>query len=468
MNSQKSATKKRALQKMELLGSTSIPKALLAMGIPTMIGMLVNAFYNLVDAYFVGGLGESQMGAISVVYPLGQVVVGLGLLFGNGAASYISRLLGRGDKENADKVASTALYSSVSVGAVIIIISMVFLHPILKLLGATDSILPYAATYAGIYIVSCIFNVFNVTMNNIVTSEGAAKTTMCALLTGAVLNIALDPLFIYVFDLGVAGAAIATAISQVVSTCVYLTYIFRKKSVFHFRVKDCTYTKETMSEIFKIGIPTLVFQILTSVSISLINNAAGDYGDSAIAGMGVVTRLISMGSLSVFGFIKGFQPIAGYSYGAKKFDRLREAIKTSILWSTVFCVIFGVILALFPTAIVSQFTKGDAEMIRIGAASLRANGISIMLFGFYTVYSSLFLAFGKGREGFILGACRQGICFIPVILLLPIVWGLNGIMYAQPIADVLSAVITVFMAIPLHKKLNEMQKQTAAISTNNN
>ncbi len=454
-------------KKMELLSSTSIPKALLAMGIPTMIGMLVNAFYNLVDAYFVGGLGESQMGAISVVYPLGQVVVGLGLLFGNGAASYISRLLGRGDKENADKVASTALYSSVSVGAVIIIISMVFLHPILKLLGATDSILPFAATYAGIYIVSCIFNVFNVTMNNIVTSEGAAKTTMCALLTGAVLNIALDPLFIYVFDLGVAGAAIATAISQIVSTCVYLTYIFRKKSVFHFRVKDCTYTKETMSEIFKIGIPTLVFQILTSVSISLINNAAGDYGDSAIAGMGVVTRLISMGSLSVFGFIKGFQPIAGYSYGAKKFDRLREAIKTSILWSTVFCVIFGVILALFPTAIVSQFTKGDAEMIRIGAASLRANGISIMLFGFYTVYSSLFLALGKGREGFILGACRQGICFIPVILLLPIVWRLNGIMYAQPIADVLSAVITVFMAIPLHKKLNEMQRKTAEISPNN-
>lgn len=455
-------------KKMELLGSASIPKALLAMGIPTMIGMLVNAFYNLVDAYFVGGLGESQMGAISIVYPLGQVVVGLGLLFGNGAASYISRLLGRGDKENADKVASTALYSSVSVGAVIIIISMVFLYPILKLLGATDSILPYAATYAGIYIVSCIFNVFNVTMNNIVTSEGAAKTTMCALLMGAVLNIALDPLFIYVFDLGVAGAAIATAISQVVSTCVYLTYILRKKSVFHFRIKDCTYTKEIMSEIFKIGIPTLVFQILTSLSISLINNAAGDYGDSAIAGMGVVTRLISMGSLSVFGFIKGFQPIAGYSYGAKKFDRLREAIKISILWSTVFCVVFGLVLALFPAAIVSQFTKGDAEMIRIGAASLRANGISIMLFGFYTVYSSLFLALGKGREGFILGACRQGICFIPVILLLPMVWGLNGILYAQPIADVLSAIITVFMAIPLHRKLNDMQKQTTSISTNSN
>lgn len=448
-------------KKITLLSSTSIPRALLVMGIPTMIGMLVNAFYNLVDAYFVGALGESQMGAISVVYPLGQIVVGLGLLFGNGAASYISRLLGRGDIENADKVASTALYSSVSVGAAIIIISMIFLTPILRPLGATDSILPYAVTYARIYIVSCIFNVFNVAMNNIVTSEGAAKTTMCALLAGTVFNIALDPVFIYVFDLGVAGAAIATAISQVISTCVYLVYILRKKSVFHFRIKDCAYTKEIMSEIFKIGVPTLIFQILTSLSIALINHASSYYGDSAIAGMGVVTRLISIGSLSIFGFIKGFQPIAGYSYGAKKFDRLREAIKTAILWSTIFCAIFGAILALFPAAIISCFTKGNDEMVSIGAASLRANGITIIFFGFYTVYSSLFLALGKGKEGFILGACRQGICFIPVILLLPEIWGLNGILYAQPIADILSAIITVFMAIHIHKHLNKMQKSEA-------
>ena len=183
-------------KKLELLGNAPIPKALLAMGIPTMIGMLINALYNLVDAYFVGGLGESQMAAISVVYPLGQVVVGLGLLFGNGAASYISRLLGQRNREQANRVASTALYSSLVVGTIMIVLSIIFLEPILKLLGATESILPYAATYAGIYIISCIFNVFNVTMNNIVTSEGAAKTTMCALLLGAVLNIGLDPFFI--------------------------------------------------------------------------------------------------------------------------------------------------------------------------------------------------------------------------------------------------------------------------------
>lgn len=184
-----------ATKKMELLGSAPVSKALLAMGLPTMIGMMINALYNLVDAYFVGGLGTSQMGAISVAFPLGQVIVGLGLLFGNGAASYISRLLGRGEKEAANKVASTSLYSSLFVGAVMILCSLIFLKPMLKLLGATESILPYAVTYTAIYVTSSIFNIFNVTMNNIVTSEGAAKTTMCALLTGAVLNMALDPIF---------------------------------------------------------------------------------------------------------------------------------------------------------------------------------------------------------------------------------------------------------------------------------
>ena len=439
--------------KMELLGNAPISKALLAMGIPTMLGMMVNAIYNLVDAYFVGGLGTSQMGAISVVYPLGQVVVGLGLLFGNGSASYLSRLLGNRDQEQADRVASTALYSSVAVGAVLIIFSMIFLRPILRLLGATDSIMPYAMTYAGIYVVSCIFNVFNVTMNNIVTSEGAAKTTMFALMAGAVLNIGLDPVFIYTLDMGVAGAAIATAISQIVSTLIYLTFIFRKKSIYSFKMKNCTFTKEIMSEIFKIGIPTLVFQILTSLSISLVNTQAGPYGDSVIAGMGAVTRIVSMGSLIVFGFIKGFQPIAGYSYGAKKFDRLHKAIRTSILWSTVFCVIYGLLLTIFSSRIIAQFTDGDLEMIRVGTQSLRINGLSFLLFGFYTVYSSLFLALGKGLEGFVLGACRQGICFVPVILILPVFWGINGILYVQPIADVLSAIITIFMALHLHKEL---------------
>lgn len=443
--------------KMELLGSAPVPKALMALGIPIMIGMLINALYNLVDAYFVGGLGESPMGAISIVFPLGQVVVGLGLMFGNGAASYLSRLLGRGDKETANKVASTALYSSVLIGAIIIIFATIFLKPILYFLGATDTIMPYALTYARIYIISCIFNVFNVTMNNIVSSEGAAKTTMCALLLGAVMDIGLDPIFIYVLNMGVAGAAIATAISQFISTLVYLSYALRKKSAFTFSVKEFCPTKQILAEILKIGVPTLTFQLLTSLSIALINRAANGYGDAVIAGMGAVTRVTSMGTLVVFGFLKGFQPIAGFSYGAKKFDRLREAIKTSILWSTTFCVIVGLVMILFSTQIISQFANGNTEMISVGQKALVASGFSFMLFGFYTVYSSLLLALGKGAAGFIIGALRQGICFVPVILVLPVIWNMNGILYAQPIADVISTIITAFMALHLHKELAETE-----------
>ena len=439
--------------KMELLGSAPIPKALIALGVPIMIGMLINALYNLVDAYFVGGLGESPMGAISIVFPLGQVVVGLGLMFGNGAASYLSRLLGKGDKDTANKAASTALYSSVIIGGILIISAAIFLKPVLIMLGATETIMPYALIYGRIYVFSCIFNVFNVTMNNIVASEGAAKTTMCALLLGAVLNIGLDPVFIYVLNMGVAGAAIATAISQFVSTLVYLVYVLHKKSAFTFSIQEFKPSKKIYTEILKIGIPTLTFQLLTSLSIALINRAANGYGDAAIAGMGAVTRITSMGTLVVFGFLKGFQPIAGFSYGAKKFDRLREATKTSVLWSSVFCVIVGSLMALFSTQIISQFANGNSEMISVGQKSLFANGLSFFLFGFYTVYSSLFLALGKGAKGFILGACRQGICFVPVILLLPNFCGINGILYAQPVADILSAVITIFMALQLHREL---------------
>ena len=448
-------------KKMVLLGSAPIPKALLSLGLPTMTGMLINALYNLADAYFVGGLGTVQMGAVTVAFPLGQVVVGLGLLFGNGAAAYLSRLLGRGDRDTANKVASTALYGGVFFGAVVILFSLIFLEPVLQRAGAIESVMPYAAAYARIYIVFSIFNVFNVTMNNIVSSEGAAKTAMCALMAGAVLNVALDPVFIYTLDLGVTGAAIATAISQMVSTLLYLCYILRKKSVFHFSIKACRFGKEVMPEILKIGIPTLIFQLLTSLSVAMINGAAKEYGSSALAAMGPVTKIMSMGTLIVFGFLKGFQPVAGFSYGAKKFDRLREAIRTAILWSTIFCVIFGLVTAAFPGQIMSLFTKEDAEMIRAGSIALRANGLSFILFGFYTVYSFLFLVMGKAAEGCILGACRQGICFVPAILILPAVWELNGVLYAQPIADAASALIAAVMAVRLHRELRAAEAQAS-------
>ena len=445
---------KQKNNKIELLGSAPISQSLILLGIPIMIGMLINAFYNIVDAYFVGKLGESAMSAISIVFPIGQVVVGLGLMFGNGAASYLSRLLGKDDKKTANQVASVTIYSSVFIGLIFIIITLVFMKYILKYLGATSTIIPYALPYAKIYILSCVFNIFNVTMNNIVASEGSSKTAMLALLLGAIANIFLDPIFIYYFKFGVIGAAVATAISQFISTLVYIIYILKKESYFSFSIRNFHPTKEIFFEIFKIGIPTLTFQFLTSLSIALININAANYGDTVIAAMGVVTRIISMCTLVVFGFLKGFQPIAGFSYGAKNFDRLNKSIKISILWSTTFCIVTGLITIIFSKQIVSQFANGNNIMISLGQKSLIANSLSFFLFGFYTVYSSLFLALGKGCKGFLLGACRQGICFVPVILILPTLLGINGILYVQPIADILSTFVTIFMAINLHKELN--------------
>lgn len=440
--------------KMNLLGSVPVPRALLSIGLPTMAGMLINALYSLADTYFVGGLGTVQMAAVTVAYPLGQIVVGLGLLFGNGAAAYLSRLLGQDNRKTANAVASTALYSSIGIGAIAILLSLFFLQPILRQFGALADIMPYALSYSRIYITFSIFNVFNVAMNNIVSSEGAARTAMLALMSGAVLNVILDPIFIYTLGLGVSGAAIATALSQMVSSAIYVTYILRKKSVFTFHIRECRFSGDILSEILKIGVPTLLFQLLTSISIAMINDAAKEYGGSALAAMGPVTKILSMGTLIVYGFLKGFQPIAGYSYGAKKYERLLEAIRTATLWSTIFCIIFGLATAIFSGPIMTQFTSGDAQMIQTGQRALQINGLSFMLFGVYTVYSFLFLVMGKAREGCLLGACRQGICFLPAILLLPHILGLNGVILAQPVADVLSFVITIIMAVRLHRELN--------------
>lgn len=440
--------------KMNLLGSVPVPRALLSMGLPTMAGMLINALYSLADTYFVGGLGTVQMAAVTVAYPLGQIVVGLGLLFGNGAAAYLSRLLGQDNRKTANAVASTALYSSIGIGAIAILLSLFFLQPILRQFGALADIMPYALSYSRIYITFSIFNVFKVAMNNIVSSEGAARTAMLALMSGAVINVILDPIFIYTLGLGVSGAAIVTALSQMVSSAIYITYILRKKSVFTFHIRECRFSGDILSEILKIGVPTLLFQLLTSISIAMINDAAKEYGGSALAAMGPVTKILSMGTLIVYGFLKGFQPIAGYSYGAKKYERLLEAIRTATLWSTIFCIIFGLATAIFSGPIMTQFTSGDAQMIQTGQRALQINGLSFMLFGVYTVYSFLFLVMGKAREGCLLGACRQGICFLPAILLLPHILGLNGVILAQPVADVLSFVITIIMAVRLHRELN--------------
>ena len=436
-----------------LLEEAKVSSALLKLGIPTMVGMLISALYNAIDAYFVGGLGMSQMGAVSVVFPIVQIIIGLGMMFGAGASSYVSRLLGMGDNEQANKTASTSLFSGLLVGAIIIIGIMVFLDPVLTSLGSTETILPYAKAYAKIYVTGSIVNIFTVMMNNLLTAQGAAKFTMIAMLTGSIVNIILDPVMIYGLDLGIEGAAIATVISLCINMALYIGYIAKKKGVLSFSVKNIAPSKAIYAEVLKIGIPVLVFQILASAAMGSINTAAKPYGDYAVAAMGAVTRIMTVVIYIVFGFLKGFQPFAGYNYGAKKFDRLKKSIKLCMVWTTVFCIIAAIVLIIFANPIVSLFGT-DMEMVGLAEKALRLNAVLFVTFGFQMVYASLYLAIGKSLIGSILSLSRQGIFFFPLIFVLPYLFDLTGVVWVQPTADLLATVLTVIFAVKINRALS--------------
>lgn len=427
-----------------LLSKEKVSKALLKLGIPTMIGMMTSALYNLVDAYFVARLGTTQMGAVAVVYPLSLVTLGVGLLFGSGASSYLARLLGDKRYEEADKCASTALFTSIGIGMVFILSMLAGLMPILRILGTTDTILPYAKGYAVIFIIGLLINIFNITINNIATSEGATMFSMAAMLAGGIANIVLDPILIYVVGLGVNGAAIATLLSRCISASIFIYYIVGGKSVFHFSIKNIEPSKKVYGEIFKVGIPMLVYQLLTSVTLSITNLFAAHFGDFAIAAMGVVSRITSLGGMMSFGFLKGYQPFIGYNYGAGNWERVKKATRITLLWTTIFCGIFSLLLVVFANPIMHAFSKDDAMVIHTGSKALIVNGIVFLGSGFQVVYSSMFLALGRVKEGGMISVGRQGAFFIPLIFLLTALFHLNGLILAQPAAD-LCSIIMVFI-----------------------
>ena len=391
--------------------------------------------------------------SVSVVFPIVQIIIGLGMMFGAGASSYISRLLGKGDNRQADKTASTALFSGLFVGTIIIIGIMVFLDPVLTSLGSTETILPYARVYAKIYVTGSVINVFTVMMNNLLTAQGATKFTMIAMLTGSIANVILDPIMIYGMDLGIEGAAIATVISLCINMALYIWYIVKKKGVLRFSVKNIAPSKTIYAEVLKIGIPVLLFQLLASAAMGSINTASKPYGDYAVAAMGAVTRIMTVVTYVVFGFLKGFQPFAGYNYGAKKYDRLKKSIKLCMIWSTVFCVIAAIVLVVFANPIVALFGT-DAEMVGLAEKALRLNAVLFITFGFQMVYASLYLAIGKSLVGSVLSLSRQGIFFFPLVFVLPRLLDLTGVIWVQPMADLLTTIITIIFAVKISRVLS--------------
>lgn len=443
---------------ISLLESESVHKALIKLGFPTMVGMMVSSLYNLVDTYFVGTLGTSQQAAVSAVFPLSLIMLGVGLLFGSGSGSFLSRLLGKGEQKQADVCASTALALSFVCGVILSGLMLIFLNPILLLLGCSHTMMPYAIEYAIPFIIGLAINVFNATVSNLATSEGQPVYSMKSMLIGGLANIILDPIFILVFQWGVLGAALATLVSRMISLTLYLFYLIGRKSTVHYTVKNIHIEKRLMLEIAKIGIPTMIYQILLSVALSITNNLARPFGDSAIAACGIVSRIISLGIMAIMGFMKGYQTFVGFNYGAKQYVRVKKATHTALIWSTVFCTICTVALILFRVQLIRAFNANDSEVVVIGSKALIFNAITFLAVGFQIVYSTKFMGLGKGIEGGLISLGRQGFFFIPIIYIMTAFMGLDGLIVSQPIADVLSMALVCILAFRNYKYENVLIK----------
>lgn len=438
--------------RIKILKEENIDKALFKLGIPMVISLLVAALYNVVDTYFVSGLGKEAVAAVSVAFPIQLIFLGIGLTFGAGSGSYISRLLGAKNNKEANIVATVSLFSSAIMAIILAIVLFYSLDSVMKFMGATPVIMELAKTYTSLFIIGGVLGAVNVTLGNLAVSQGAAKISLKAMIVGSLSNIILDPIFIFKLNLGVKGAAIATLIARVITSLMYLIYFIGDKNLIKIKIQNFKPTVAIYKEILKIGISLLILQILQTIAISKISYAASFYGEEAIAAMGIVLRIVTLGTNVVAGYMKGLQPIAGFNYGAKDYERVQEAIKSSIKWTTLFCIVWTAIIYLFAPSILSIFGK-DKDVIRIAIPALRAAVIMFITFGFQFTYATLYLAIGKALAGAFLNSLRQGIVFIPVILLLPKMMGLDGVIYAQAISDVLTTIITVPFALSVSKQL---------------
>ena len=445
--------------RIKILKEENIDKALFKLGIPMVISLLVAALYNVVDTYFVSSLGKEAVAAVSVAFPIQLIFLGIGLTFGAGAGSYISRLLGGNNKKEASIVATVALISSAILGIITAIVLFCYLEGVLKFMGAIPSIMEISKSYTGIFIVGGILGSINVTLGNLVVAQGAAKISLKAMLLGSISNMVLDPIFIFGLNLGVRGAAIATLIARVITSLMYLIYFIGDKNLIEMKLSNFKPTFEIYKEILKIGISMLILQILQTISISKISYAASFYGEEAIAAIGIALRIVTLGTNVALGYMKGLQPLAGFNYGAKNYERVRGAIKASIKWTNVFCIVWTLIIYIFSPSILSIFGT-DENVLNIAVQALRAGVIMFITFGFQFTYSTLYLSMGKALGGVFLNSLRQGIIFIPIILLLPKFMGLNGVIYAQTVSDLITTIITIPFAISIHKSLKSEIKSS--------
>lgn len=440
--------------KFTLMTTAPVPSLIRKLAIPTIISMLITSFYVMADTYFVGQINTQSTAAVGISFSVMAIIQALGFFCGHGSGNYISRRLGAQDYENAEKMAATGFFCAFLVGIAVTVIGLFFLTPISSMLGSTPTIQPYTETYLGIILLGAPFMASSLVLNNQMRFQGNAIYAMFGIGLGAILNIALDPLLIFTFDMGIKGAAIATLASQVCSFLLLL-YLDSRGTNIRIRFKHFSPTPALLKEIVYGGSPSLCRQGLASLATILLNVSAGVYGDAAIAGMSIVTRICMFINSFVIGFGQGFQPVCGFNYGAGFYRRVREGfwycVKTGIVFLTL-CSIIGYIYA---PEIVTWFRKDDIHVIKIGARALRWQLITLPLGAWVILCNMLLQTIRKPVQAVILSSARQGLFFIPFILILPYFLGLQGVEMCQAAADLCSFLLAIPLTVPILKSFRK-------------
>jgi putative MATE family efflux protein len=444
-------------EKYHQMVETPVEKLVCRLAVPTIISMLITSIYNMADTFFVGKLGTSATGAVGIAFSLMALIQAIGFTMGMGSGNYIARLLGEQDRERAEKVAATGFFTSMFLGAGLMISGLIFLEPLVKVLGATDTILPYAKEYTRYILIGAPYMTAALSMNNILRLQGSAFYGMIGIGAGGILNIALDPIFIFGLHMGTGGAALATILSQLVSF-VLLFYFSNHNGNIPIRWKNFSPGKVLYGTILKSGLPSFYRQGLASLSTMCLNHASAPYGDAAIAAMSIVTRVFVFANSALIGFGQGFQPVCGFNYGAKKYDRVRRAFWFCVRTSTIVLVGIAVVIFCFAPQVISIFRKEDLEVIKIGSLALRFQCITFPLQGWIVMNNMMQQTVGKGLQASILALARQGIFLIPAILILSNLFGILGIQFSQTVADIATFMLAVPMGIHLLKELRFKEK----------
>lgn len=446
-------------EKYRMMTEAPVPGLIGRLAVPTIISMLVTSFYNMADTFFVGRIGTSATAAVGVAFPVMAVIQALGFFCGHGSGNSISRKLGAQKNDAAEELAATGFFGGLLLGVLVLIFGLLFLTPLSRILGSTDTILPYTKEYLRIILIGAPWMTVQFVLNNQMRFQGNAFYAMIGVGFGAILNIILDPILIFGFQMGIAGAAAATVISQLISFCLLFAGV-RISGCIPIRLKNIRLSRERLREITGGGLPSLFRQGLGSVAAMTLNIAANPYGDAAIAAMSVVSRIFMFAISALIGFGQGFQPVCGFNYGAKKYGRVREAFWFCVKISTVFLGILAVLGFLLSGHLIGIF-RDDPEVIRIGTVAVRFQCATLILNGWIVMNNMMTQTMGKTFYASLLASARQGLFFIPALLILPWIFGLTGIQSAQAAADVFAFLLSVVL---YRKVMDELKIEEESLS----